>query len=348
MPDNTTYLFVVDWWDPQPQLVRKYLLKYFVEQHALEMVDLKSHKLFLKKSNAAPELSESDFRVGNKVLIYGRQLTISDYGDGTTRKALEVDITPALVLLPSAAVKDWGIYVHRMVQSGLTVRRVRTVYLSGQDAAEVCARVGTTSGSELSSSVALSCYLEGADATNIATNVCASIVAEHGCAPAVCAVGPQEAQDGAAFIAQQPSTATLDCCTCAIVLPHAVRSGNFGEILDTVLSQGYEVSCIDTMSFSQPSAKEYLEVYKDVVPDFTEHVTALCSGPVVALELRAEDAVQTFRQTAGPWDVQMAKELRPESLRAKFGQDNIRCGVRCTDLPTDGVSECEYVFKILS
>lgn len=42
-----------------------------------------------------------------------------------------------------------------------------------------------------------------------------------------------------------------------------------------------------------------------VIPDYPEHVIQLCSGLSVALEIRAEDAVETFRQTAGPWDVEM-------------------------------------------
>ena len=33
--NDETYLFVVEWYDPMPQLRRKYLLKYFTEQHAV-------------------------------------------------------------------------------------------------------------------------------------------------------------------------------------------------------------------------------------------------------------------------------------------------------------------------
>ena len=42
-------LFVVEWFDPLPRLKRKYLLKLLVEQMQVEMVDLKSKKMFLKK-----------------------------------------------------------------------------------------------------------------------------------------------------------------------------------------------------------------------------------------------------------------------------------------------------------
>lgn len=78
-----------------------------------------------------------------------------------------------------------------------------------------------------------------------------------------------------------------------------------------------------------------------------DHVIELCSGMCIALELRAEDAVSTFRQTAGPWDVEMAKELRPDTLRGKYGIDRVRNAIHCTDLESDSAAENEYCFKIM-
>ena len=45
-------------------------------------------------------------------------------------------------------------------------------------------------------------------------------------------------------------------------------------------------------------------------------------------------------------DSEIAKSLRPNSLRAKFGVDRVKNAIHCTDLPEDGVLECEYFFKI--
>ena len=78
-----------------------------------------------------------------------------------------------------------------------------------------------------------------------------------------------------------------------------------------------------------------------------DHVIELCSGMCIALELRAEEAVSTFRQTAGPWDVEMAKELRPDTLRGKYGVDRVRNAIHCTDLESDSQAENEYCFKIM-
>ena len=67
--NDETWLFVVEWFDPMPRLKRMYLLKYFVQQHQVEMVDVKSKKMFLKKSPCTEETSPEDFGIGKKVCI---------------------------------------------------------------------------------------------------------------------------------------------------------------------------------------------------------------------------------------------------------------------------------------
>lgn len=64
-------------------------------------------------------------------------------------------------------------------------------------------------------------------------------------------------------------------------------------------------------------------------------------------QVKGQDVVTAFRETAGPWDVDMAKELRPESIRAIYGENSARSGVHCTDLPEDGPLECRYFFELM-
>jgi len=72
----------------------------------------------------------------------------------------------------------------------------------------------------------------------------------------------------------------------------------------------------------------------------------LALGPSLTLEIRAQDTVSTFRKfTAGPWDIDMAKELSLDSLKGKYGVDNVHSAIHCFDLEEDGRSECEYAFK---
>jgi len=59
------------------------------------------------------------------------------------------------------------------------------------------------------------------------------------------------------------------------------------------------------------------------------------------------DIVQAFRELVGPLDPVLGKKLRPNSLRAKFGDNKVLNSVHCTDLPEDGILEVEYCFKIM-
>ena len=69
-PEEETFLFLVEYFDPLPRLKRQYLLKLFVKEMDIEMVDLKSKKLFLKRSPAPEHVKTSDFFVGGRVLLY--------------------------------------------------------------------------------------------------------------------------------------------------------------------------------------------------------------------------------------------------------------------------------------
>ena len=50
-------------------------------------------------------------------------------------------------------------------------------------------------------------------------------------------------------------------------------------------SQGYEISAVSNVFFDRLQAEEFLEVYKDVVPDYVDHVLQLSNGPSIALEV---------------------------------------------------------------
>jgi nucleoside-diphosphate kinase len=65
------------------------------------------------------------------------------------------------------------------------------------------------------------------------------------------------------------------------------------------------------------------------------------------MEITAEDAPRVFREFVGPSDPEIARHLRPHTLRALFGKDKIKNSVHCTDLPDDGMLEVEYFFRIL-
>ena len=76
-------------------------------------------------------------------------------------------------------------------------------------------------------------------------------------------------------------------------------------------------------------------------------VDELTSGLSIAIEINGPNSYSSFREFCGPHDPEMARTLRPQTMRALFGLDKIKNGVHCSDLPDDAMLEVEYFFRIL-
>ena len=55
-----------------------------------------------------------------------------------------------------------------------------------------------------------------------------------------------------------------------------------------------------------------------------------------------------LRALVGPHDPDVAKAIRPNTIRALFGKDRVYNAVHCTDLVEDGPLEVDYLFNKLS
>jgi len=144
------------------------------------------------------------------------------------------------------------------------------------------------------------------------------------------------------------STATFNNCTVAVIKPHAVSGGEAGRIISMITEQGYNITAAQLFNIDREAAQEFLEVYKTVVPDYNAMVEQLTCGSSIALELSGSgDIVNSFRQFCGPADPEIGRHIRPDTIRAKFGQSKVKNAIHCTDLPEDGPLESEFFFSIL-
>jgi nucleoside-diphosphate kinase len=143
------------------------------------------------------------------------------------------------------------------------------------------------------------------------------------------------------------TTAVLNNCTLCLIKPHIIREKKLGQVLGAIIGAGFEISAMELFNLSRAVVEEFYSVYKGVLPEYLPIIEHISNGPCVLLEVRQENAVSSFRDFVGPTDPEIGKYLAPESLRAKFGSDRVKNVVHCTDLPEDGVLECEYFFSRL-
>ena len=139
--------------------------------------------------------------------------------------------------------------------------------------------------------------------------------------------------------------------TLGIIKPHAVADGVAGLVLD-IVSENFGISALRMCTMDKAAAAEFYEVYKGVlaIGEFTALVDELTSGPCLAFEVADRDGPsdsvdESFRELCGPMDPELARVLRPKSIRAQIGLNKIRNGVHCTDLAEDGQLEVGYWFQ---
>lgn len=143
----------------------------------------------------------------------------------------------------------------------------------------------------------------------------------------------------------------LENTTCAVIKPHAILEGKLGYIISAINDSHFRINALQMFYLSNANADEFLEVYKGVTCDYHALLLSFVDGPCVALEIagknRDMNVYEEFRAFCGPTDSDVAKQIRPATLRARFGYDKFKNAVHCTDLPEDTTLELEYFFKIL-
>jgi len=308
-------------------MTKEFLLTCYAKRGGLPLeisiLETKSKRVLLKRGvyeqDGAVHLE--DMYKGGMVNICSRKLKIIDYADNATRELFERGCELVCTRIGSAAFSELGAILSAAADAGFRIKRVKTLAEQGSRPAVAMELVGEDAQR----------WPEVAQ-TRVSSSALAAIT------------------NLASFPEGKDTTAMYDNCSLCIIRPHAVREGQAGTIVSTLLGSGFEISAIMSYSLLKSQVENFYEVYKTVVPSsqFSAMIGELASGVCIAMEVRGpEDVVGKLRELCGPYDVEIARHLRPGTLRAKLGRDNVHNAVHCTDLPEDGVLESQYFFSIL-
>lgn len=316
-------------------MCKEFILTMFVKSargpHELSLFDIKNNRVFLKRGVYEQDgpLRLQDLHVNGSVTVCSRKLKILEYADSVTREMFQAQCDQVHTLVGSAALPELGTLLTAAVEAGFTIKRVKT--LSRPHAGRFVAM-------ELVGRDAVNSWLEVVK-LSISPVAAAVVSAEP--------VGPENER----VFEGKETTATHHNCSLCIIRPHAVREGQAGKVINALLGAGLEISAMQSYSLLKTQAEQFYEVYKTVLPSAQYHamIGELASGLCIAIEVcsSSDDAVTRLRELCGPYDVEIARHLRPDTLRARLGRDAVHNTVHCTDLPEDGVLESQYFFSIL-
>lgn len=324
--------FLVEWYDQQAAITKQFYLYYYVEDGSIEMLDCKSGRMFLKKCSY-PSVKQESLFVGAQLTIYARVLKVVDYGDDDTRAALSNAHTRTLFIMVPSAYRSLGHIIDLVNGSNFQISRLKMVQLDHNQAASLHANVAqfTNGPTVLIEFLGKDPQRLGEQLDRFGIRLQAS----------------EADQASKVLFKSKSTTAQLNNCTVCVIKPHAIKSNNAGAIIDRIMEHGLEISALQMLALDRNAAEEFLEVYRGVTPSYADMVSQICSGLCIAMELRGDSAVEKFRELAGPPDSEIARHIRPHTIRAEFGVDGVENAIHCTDLVEDGVLESEYLFHLI-
>jgi len=377
--DDVRYCFNVEYYDNQAELLREYQLMYFPSDNSIEMYDIKQKKVYLKRVGY-PGIQLRDLVIGATIIIFSRPLLIKSYGDRYTATHLISKLERALLVVRLDSNTLLGDLFNFVIDHGYTIIQMRKVKFSDQTAQEFLSISYTKEQTDKYKSRLLSGVIY---AFTLMKEDCVNSLARL--------LGPEDTDQSSFsyqdslrgyFMTDKESgfahssksivlaeeeinfmfgtyanhmferTAKFKDCTLALIKPHILKQGLIGEIITAILKGGYEINDIQMFNLESSNATEFLEVYRGLMPTFTDHVNELISGASVAMEIshpsmNQDQIVKEFRRFVGPYEPGIGKQIFPMAIRSVYGYDWVHNALHCTDLPEDGPMESDYFFNIL-
>ncbi|GLV44669.1 nmdyn-D7 [Carabus blaptoides fortunei] len=373
--------FIAEWYDYERSLLKNFYLHYYPFDNSVELFDKDRNRVYLRRAVCDGVLLKDMF-VGNTVRIYGRQMNITDYADARTRKLTAKKNEKTLAVFKPTVFKEIGPIITCLTARKFKITRLKMATLNQSEAIEFYESKKSDSFlpfmiEQIVSGPIVIAELVGEDAIakwRALLGPKDPAVARKEAPDSLRAIygrelasngfhGPETEEEATREISfffpkQHGDTrrtvgniGKFKNSTCCVIKPHAIESGCLGDIITEITNTGFSISAMEMFYLSNANADEFLEVYKGIVTDFSALMLSFIDGPCVALEISsASDSANVhgeFRKFVGPFDPEIARQIRPNTMRAKFGIDKYRNALHCTDLAEDTNLELEYFFKIL-
>ncbi len=128
--------------------------------------------------------------------------------------------------------------------------------------------------------------------------------------------------------------------TFSMIKPYAVKMGLIGPILAIINEAGFKISVITSEKLTLDQAEEFYTIHKNK-PFYNNLVEFMSSGPIVAMILKKENAVEDFRELIGSTDPSEAKE---GTIRKMFADSLQKNAVHGSDSDENAIIESDFFF----
>ncbi|XP_059081105.1 nucleoside diphosphate kinase 7-like isoform X2 [Tigriopus californicus] len=318
---DDSFTFTVNWYDQTMDKDRKFKLTFFPRDNSVEMFDIKHQRVFLKRI-VCDGLHVGDFFVGNHVVVLARRLQVLEYGDERTKHALEPNHEATFAMVKPDGLKNLGGILELIENEGFVVSDAKMTLLSREHAALFYQEHDRRSF-----------FGELLEYITSGPVVALELMRSNAVSEWRKLLGPTDA-----------AKAIQDA-------PHSVRA-KFGTDKTNNAAHGSDSPEAAARELNFFFGNDQNKSDRGAFPQSWAKLENTTCCMVLAIGYGGsgsedEEASQKFRDLVGPADPDLAKTIRPKSLRAKYGRTKDENGVHCSDLPEDAKLEVEYFFKIL-
>jgi nucleoside-diphosphate kinase len=131
--------------------------------------------------------------------------------------------------------------------------------------------------------------------------------------------------------------------TFSILKPDTVKAGNAGAVLSQIEKAGFRIRGMKVLHLTESQAQGFYHVHKER-PFFGSLVKFMTEGPIVAMVLEADNAIEKLRTVMGPTDPAKAEA---GTIRKQFGTNIERNAIHGSDGPETAAFEIAYFFSQL-
>jgi nucleoside-diphosphate kinase len=126
-----------------------------------------------------------------------------------------------------------------------------------------------------------------------------------------------------------------------MIKPHAVEAKNSGKIIDIIEAAGFKIVLMEKMQLTKGLAEQFYAEHAER-PFFGGLVERIASGPIIAMVLEKENAVQEWRDFIG---VTNPTEAAEGTIRKIYGNSLDENAVHGSDADASAERETSLVFS---
>jgi nucleoside-diphosphate kinase len=131
--------------------------------------------------------------------------------------------------------------------------------------------------------------------------------------------------------------------TLTILKPDSVKDGHAGGIISMLEDEGFRICASKLVHLTRDQAEAFYEVHRER-PFYQSLVSFMTEGPVIAMVLEADQAIERLRKVMGATDPGKADE---GTVRKRFAANIERNAIHGSDAPETAASEISYFFNRL-